>query len=281
MHLQRRRGLFRAATVTMAVSLPLALTAPASADPPDPATAAVAAVKAPAVKRHLQALQDIADANNGTRASGTPGFLASRDYVVKQLTKAGYTVTSQPFEFPFFQENSLSVLNQLTPDAVTYKPTPLDGSSVGDFATMTYSGSGDVTGTVQGVDLVLPPTPTPSSTSGCEAADFAGFTAGNIALLQRGTCTFQIKAQNAQAAGASAVIIFNEGQPDRTATLQGTLGAPGITIPVVGAGFAVGEDLNSPAGTTVRVKTDTQSEIRTTWNVLAETKRGDANKVVI
>jgi hypothetical protein len=29
-----------------------------------------------------------------------------------------------------------------------------------------------------------------------------------VALLQRGTCTFQVKAQNAQAAGASAVVIF-------------------------------------------------------------------------
>ena len=57
--------------------------------------------------------------------------------------------------------------------------------------------------------------PPRASTSGCEAADFAGFPAGNIALVQRGTCTFAVKALNAQAAGASAVIIFNQGNtPD-------------------------------------------------------------------
>ena len=57
---------------------------------------------------------------------------------------------------------------------------------------MTYSGSGDVTANVQEVnDNQFPPGPTPSSsTAGCEAADFAGFTPGNIALIQRGTCTF-------------------------------------------------------------------------------------------
>ena len=41
------------------------------------------------------------------------------------------------------------------------------------------------------------------------------FTAGNIALVQRGTCNFTVKVANAEAAGASAVIIFNQGNtPD-------------------------------------------------------------------
>ena len=47
-----------------------------------------------------------------------------------------------------------------------------------DFATMSYSGSGDVTALVS----------TPSGDSrGCFESDFAGFTAGNIALVLRGT----------------------------------------------------------------------------------------------
>ncbi len=49
---------------------------------------------------------------------------------------------------------------------------------------MTYSGPGDVTATVQAVDVRIPFGPTPNSnTSGCEASDFAGFTVGNIALV--------------------------------------------------------------------------------------------------
>ena len=54
-----------------------------------------------------------------------------------------------------------------------------------------------------------------TSTSGCEASDFAGFPAGNIALLQRGTCTFEIKAENAAAAGAVGIVIFNQGNTTR------------------------------------------------------------------
>src|SRR5690606_32389840 len=104
-----------------------------------------------------------------------------------------------------------------------------------------------------------------------EATDFEGFTPGNIALLQRGTCSFQVKAENAQAAGAAGAIIFNEGQEDRTETLNGTLGEPTVTIPVVGTSFATGQEL-AAAGTAVRLKADTISEIRTTHNVIADSK---------
>ena len=40
-------------------------------------------------------------------------------------------------------------------------------------------------------------------------ADFTGFPAGDIALVDRGTCTFSTKIRNAQDAGASAVIVAN------------------------------------------------------------------------
>ncbi|MEV8634909.1 M28 family metallopeptidase [Streptosporangium sp. NPDC051023] len=283
MRIKLRKNTIRLVTMAAAFSLPLALVAPAKADPGQDVAqrALIDSVTAPAVKNHLRALQNIANANHGTRAAGTKGHDASRDYVAGKLRKAGYNVTLQPFEFGFFTENSTASLAQVSPDAKTYAPTPPDGSSVGDFATMTYSGSGDVTATVQNVDLTLPPSPAPGSTSGCEAADFAGFTRGNIALIQRGTCPFDTKARNAQAAGASAVIIFNEGQPGRTATVQGRLSGPGVTIPVVGASFAVGEDLASPSGTVVHVKTDTTSETRTTHNVIADSRWGDPDKVVM
>jgi hypothetical protein len=45
-------------------------------------------------------------------------------------------------------------------------------------------------------------------------------------LIQRGTCTFEEKVQNAETAGYEAVIIFNEGQPGRDELLEGTLGTP-------------------------------------------------------
>ncbi|MBF6127477.1 M28 family metallopeptidase [Nocardia brasiliensis] len=274
-------GRVLATATALPLALSLVLMGSANADPAPPERQLADSVQAPNIKRHLTEFQKIADANGGTRAAGTPGFDASRDYVVKKLRGAGYQVTVQKFDFPFFQEKSTAVLNQVSPDAKTYKPTPPGGSALGDFVTLTYSGSGDVNAKVQAVDLTLPPTPEPSSTSGCEAADFANFTAGNIALLQRGTCPFADKARNAQTAGAAGVIIFNEGQPGRTDAFAGTLGGPGFTIPVVGASFAVGEDLASPADTVVRLKTDTESKVRSTSNVLAESKQGKADKVVM
>ncbi|GGT36158.1 M28 family metallopeptidase [Nonomuraea spiralis] len=283
MRITLRRGTFRVLATAAALSLPLALLPAAAQAEPAPGPAErklIDSVTAPAVKKHLQALQSIADANHGNRAAGTSGHLASRDYVVGRLKKAGYNVTLQPFDIAYFEEKSTALMERVSPNPRVFTPTPPDGSSVGEFDTMTYSGPGEVTATLQSVDLVLPPGPTPStSNSGCEAADFAGFTPGNIALLQRGTCDFVVKAQNAKAAGAVAAVIFNEGQPGRTATLLGNLGTP-VTIPVVGTSFAVGQELAATGGV-VHLKTDTISDIRTTYNVIADSKWGDPNKVVM
>jgi extracellular elastinolytic metalloproteinase len=68
----------------------------------------------------------------------------------------------------------------------------------------------------------------PSGTDGCSPLLNAGQIAGNIALLDRGTCPFVDKVQHAQNAGAIAVIIGNNA-PGAPITLGGT--APGITIP--------------------------------------------------
>ena len=146
---------------------------------------------------------------------------------------------------------------------------------------MEYSGSGDVTGNIVPVDVTIPPAPTPGSTSGCEASDFASFPAGSVALVQRGTCSFAAKATNAQDAGAAAVIIFNEGQEGRTDVLSGTLGNPGYTIPVLGASYAVGEELAAPETTTVHVTTSTLSETRMTANVIADSRKGRADRTVV
>ena len=85
-----------------------------------------------------------------------------------------------------------------------------------ETSTLAYSGSGDVTGAlVPTADIVIPPTPAPSSSSGREAEDFpqASPTEPQVALIQRGTCTFAVKAANAETAGYDAVVVLSEGQP--------------------------------------------------------------------
>ncbi|MFO7528955.1 MAG: M20/M25/M40 family metallo-hydrolase [Marinobacter sp.] len=234
------------------------------------------AVTVEGVRSHQAEFQAAADAHGGAREASSPGYQASVDYVVEQMTAAGYDVTIQDFDYPFFEENSPAILEQLAPT-----PTVYDYLGVEGFATMTYSGSGDVTAMTEGVDLVLPPAPDPNtSTSGCEASDFSGFTAGNIAVIQRGSCSFALKAQNAEDAGASGVIIFNEGQPGRTDNFLGTLGEPGFTVPVVGAAFDVGAEL--AAGVVeVNLIVDASSEIRTTSNVIANSPAGRDDRVVV
>jgi Zn-dependent M28 family amino/carboxypeptidase len=243
---------------------------PAGCGPLDASTAAtlVDCVGVDGVKAHLSALQAIADANSGTRASGTPGFDASADYVEKQAGEAGLTVTTQDFQFPFFQQNSAAFAQTA--------PTPAEYADGKDYAVMSLSGSGRVSGTAVPVDLQLPPTG--GSTSGCEAADFAGFGAGSIALMQRGTCEFGVKAANAAAAGAVGAVIFNDGSaPDRQELLLGNLGTP-VAIPVVGTPFALGQTLQNA---TLSLQVDAISEIRSTTDVLAELPGEDPSQVVV
>jgi len=119
-----------------------------------------------------------------------------------------------------------------------------------------------------------------TSTSGCEPDDFDGFPAGGIALMQRGACSFAQKATNAAAAGAVGAIIFNQGNtPDREGLLFGTLGGVGATIPVVGTTFALGVDLSEGAEVTLEVSA--LSETRKTTNVVAQSKTGGTDDVVM
>jgi minor extracellular serine protease Vpr len=86
--------------------------------------------------------------------------------------------------------------------------------------------------------------------NGCAAADFAGFPAGSAVLIQRGTCTFHVKASNAQAAGAAAVVLYNNVPGAFSPTVAGT---PAITIPVVAVdnvqGDAINQAINAAAQT--------------------------------
>ncbi len=163
-------------------------------------------VTLPGVMEHEWALQKIANANGGTRASATPGYDASAAYVIKRMRKAGYKVSTQAFPYFNFAVEGPSALEQTAPDSVTYVEDT-------DFAPTPQSEPGDVTAPVTAVDLQLGVGNT--STSGCEPEDFAGFPAGNIALIQRGTCTFEIKGENAAAAGASGGPVLQPGQHRR------------------------------------------------------------------
>ncbi len=228
------------------------------------------------VREHQLALQKIADANGGNRFSGLPGHDRSVDYVVSRLRAAGYKPVVQPFDYFAFVELGPSALQQTAPGTVTY----VQGV---DFGVIDQSDPGDVTAAVTAVDLQLGIGNT--STSGCEPADFAGFPAGNIALLQRGTCTFELKAENAAAAGATGIVIFNQGNTagaDRQGIPAVTLTANNTSgIPVLGTTYALGVTLANTPALRMRVFANTVRETKTTFNVLAETSSGNADNVVM
>jgi Zn-dependent M28 family amino/carboxypeptidase len=264
------RRAVRVSVCAVAAMFVIAPAAQAGQDPNQVSRKLRKEVTAQGITQHLQALQNIASANGGTRASGTPGYAASRDYVVERLEAAGLDATVQQFDFDFYRKTGPASFSRTSddPDKVFTEST--------DFNVLDYSGSGTASGTVQAVDVNFAD---PSViTSGCEDADFAGFTSGNVALLQRGTCPFGDKVTNAQEAGAVAAIIFNQGNEPgpRTDLFAGTLGAP-KQIPTIGVSFPLGQELSN-AGTTVSITTQTESETRPTWNVLAELAPKNAKK---
>jgi Zn-dependent M28 family amino/carboxypeptidase len=215
------------------------------------------------VREHQAALQQVADAHQGTRVSGSAGYDASVDYVVQQLKAAGYTPDVRAFSFTTFVSLKPAVLQRVTPGAAT----PVANTILG------YSGGGDVQAAVTALRAgPLDVTP------GCDAADFGRFPTGTVALVSRGGCTFALKAQNAYSAGAAAVVIANNVPGD----LDGTLGEGfDLDIPVTSVTQAVGAELAATPGAVVRVATSTSRGPATTYNVLAETRGGDGGNVVM
>ena len=137
---------------------------------------------------------------DGLYAAGAPGTGA------KVIATASYDNTAST-QLAFSVQNQLFGYNRAT----AAPPSPTSGTS----------GNG-----------VLVPIGTPASTdSGCTAAQFAGFPVGSIALIRRGTCSFNIKSVNAQNAGAAAVVIYNN--VAGAAQNITVVGPPNVTIPVV------------------------------------------------
>jgi Zn-dependent M28 family amino/carboxypeptidase len=228
--------------------------------------------------RHLQALQEIANANGGNRAAGTPGHDRSAEYVATRLQEAGYAVRFEEFEFPYFEERGPPILQAVAPDG---RPEPV---STGAVRTLGNSGSGDVTVRLRAVNLQLGEGTPPASASGCDAADFKEFELGALALVRRGTCPFQVKVDNAVTAGAAGVVIMNEGTDGRVDMFSGQLGKA-AAIPVVGISYEHGRALAAAAradtGARVHLAVNTATGKRPTRNVLAETAAAGEGLLIV
>ncbi|MET0303526.1 MAG: M20/M25/M40 family metallo-hydrolase [Microbacteriaceae bacterium] len=253
-----------AVAAAAALAIPL-LATPAVAAPRVAAAAPVALedlVTEPAVYAHLQEFQEIADANGGNRAMNTSGYEASAAYIEQQLQAAGYTTSRQTFGVAGAVEDSTLSVTGVTAD---FTPAA--------FISSPYTTAPGITAPlVQPVD---------AGRLGCVPEDWAGVAAtGAIAVISRGTCAFGVKVLNAAAAGAAAVLVYNNADEPIG---NGTLGDPNPAF-VPAASIPLGQAqpiLTALAAGPVTAQLHVSKSDAPTFNVIAETPTGRADNVVM
>jgi Zn-dependent M28 family amino/carboxypeptidase len=253
----------RAIAAAMAVAV-AALAACSSSDSP-PAVAlprdVADKVTADGMYTHLRKLQEIADANRGSRAQGTPGYDASVDYVVKVLKDKGFDVATPEFERLDRTEGGSPKLT------VSGRAYPVDQASLL---------AGTPTGGLNALTL------RPQRAPGCAAADYGTVSVkGAIAVVDDTGCSVGAKQKAAVAEGALGLLVVSA--PSAGGSPAG-LFTPGyyqkLTIPV----GIIGKDADAALRRTtapVRLVLDSKPVMVKSRNVVAQTKAGDTKNVVL
>jgi Zn-dependent M28 family amino/carboxypeptidase len=209
----------------------------------------------------LDALQYISNRNGGNREPGTTGYTQSEQYVTAQLQRAGFSVTKQSFQFNYFQRlaQTLTVNGASVPiNIIDYSPsTPVGGITAA---------------------LAVVPS-TVSATPGCTIGDYANVgAAGKIVLVERGGCTFAVKEQIAAQAGAAGEIVYN----NVPGALRAALSDPSQGyLPAGSVSQEDGQTLAAEAGTTVTLEVRAFQQVRTSSNLIAQTRTGNQHNVVL
>ncbi|KAG6915863.1 hypothetical protein DXG01_009570 [Tephrocybe rancida] len=210
--------------------------------------------------RNLWSFANLPGANS-TRAFGTKGYNASVDYVAKLAEDHGYRVEKQTLVYPA----TTFVSNALKIDGVDVAQT--------EIKTFQYSASASVT-----APLILVPN------LGCESADYENLNAaGKVVLVLRGDCTFVEKGELAKAAGVSGLILRNNvAGPPVASRLKPTFetNPPALSLSQSAAAPIV-ERLNAGEEILVTLIIDVLNEQRYSDNVIATSKAGDQNNILV
>ncbi|ORB73230.1 M28 family peptidase [Mycobacterium scrofulaceum] len=247
------------ATALLAGCSPARPGSPAAA--PDLGRALAGKVTVDGMFTHLRALQNIANANKGNRADGTPGYDASVDYVAKTLRDKGFEVLTPQFDRLYTVSPGKPALT------VGGRSYAVDQASL-----LVRTPPGGLTGQPA----------RPRQPSGCAAGDYpAALPKGSIAVVDDARCSVVDKQNSAVARGAAALVVLSapagQGAPP-------SLFTPGyfkqLTVPVAIAGSSAASAL---AGATapVRLVLDAHNVKVTSRNVLAQTKTGSAHEVIM
>lgn len=219
-----------------------------------------------ALKNRAEKLYEIAKLSeegygHPTRVIGSPGHNATIEYIIESLGEFGgdyYDVWKQEFE--------------AVSGSVNHSEVSVDGDKI-DAQPMSLT-PGTPKGKPVSAQLEL------ARDKGCEKGDYKNLK-GKFALVVRGECAFGDKSNAAGEAGVLGLFIYNNEDGD----VHGTLGEPKKHhVPTFGLSKKNGEDLKdhiSGRQAVANVTLDAKVETIKTYNVLAETKDGDKDNVVM
>ncbi|KAI1212879.1 uncharacterized protein F4807DRAFT_456963 [Annulohypoxylon truncatum] len=157
------------------------------------------------IRRHLQRLQDIADASNGSRMAGSVGHNRTIEYIKDELRNLGYYVETQKVEamMPVNSDAVLSVNGDHFPaDPIGWSPS----------VTL-----------IQHRLVVV-------AEDGCNLWDYPFESMGAIVLVNGDGCSFSLKSRYAQVVGADALIIYEDAQLIPNLGQQSRFNVPSVRI---------------------------------------------------
>jgi N-acetylated-alpha-linked acidic dipeptidase len=216
------------------------------------------------VYRHLAALQKISDSSGGNRGYDKVGFSRSAAYVTAALRAAGYDVSQQQVPYTDFDVTSESLV--------------VDGATAVPALMTRFTPSTPATG----IDAAVAALPT--GRTGCASSDYNGVdVTGAVVVIARAACGYTAQQQVAAAAGARALLIYYPTPTPQNNYRFIAYTPADFTIPMASISQRDGEELirRSAAGARVHLTLQGANTQRTTTNVLAETRGGDPNNVVM
>jgi len=242
---------------------------------------------------HEAVLNTIGELSNGNRLAGTTGYDASSLYVGVNAALGGLKVSKFDFDYDLdiLADFKQPILKITTARKQRNFVPGIGGAQFafgGDFGSNYGTRSTDITAPVWAADVRYPAGPTPNgNTSGCELEDYAGMPTGAIVVVQRGTCPFAQKFALADQVGAGAMVISNEGNPGVEGrelpiwfNVDG-LATPSAAVTVETATALANGVQKGLTGLTARFRIDWRPGIYPTQDVIAETRTGDPNKVIV
>jgi Zn-dependent M28 family amino/carboxypeptidase len=186
----------------------------------------------------------------GSRPAHTQAYFAAVVYAYDRLAENGFRVAVEDFTYRHWEDGGSRL--------------EVEGDRI-DGRALRWSGAGDVAGPLVDVGLARP-------------SDLAGRRLdGRIALARRGEITFSAKAEDARAAGALGLVVYN----NEPGPLSGTLAGP-VDLPVLGVTSAEGERLVAAAGrgATAHLVASVVLEDRLSSNVIADGGDGGGRVLV-